>query len=81
MRFRKTETRKRTFPRLNADFAFKCYVLVALLSTSGLDTLLFVTVMLLALVATLELTGGLVRALFFFSNGARRPAQLEADGA
>ena len=46
---------KRTYAVLNADLAFKMYILVAVFSTSGLDMLLFVTILLLTLTAILEL--------------------------
>lgn len=82
MRFRKAQARRRIFGWLNADLAFKLYVLVALLSTSGLDMLLFVTILLLTVVAAVELgRATLVAVPMMRSAGSRHGAPLEADSA
>ncbi len=78
MTFRKAQRRKNLAGQLKADLAFKCYVMVALLSTSGLDTLLFVTLILLAVAATALLVHGLFQTVLAFSSSA---AQFEADSA
>ncbi len=78
MTFRKAQPRGSRFLWLNTDLAFKCYVVVALLSTSGLDTLLFVTLMLLAVAAAAGIARRFIGVLFFFASSA---ARFETDSA